>query len=146
MFIPLHLPSAYLVGIGCFVLLNGWLRAEREGCPKGRLTLWLARVGVMSYSLYLTHVPALQVCEAAFHAGRLPATILGTLLRYAVCLPACLGVAWAFFRLVERHFLNGRQPGEVAAARGLTETTRVPRQMTITGGVRWAAAQAARVG
>jgi peptidoglycan/LPS O-acetylase OafA/YrhL len=118
MFIPLHLPSVYLVGGGCFVLLNGWLRAEREGRPAGRPELWLARLGVMSYSLYLTHAPALLACEAAFSAAGITPTIAGTLLRYAVCVPACLAVAWAFFRLVERHFLNTRPAGGGARTKG----------------------------
>jgi peptidoglycan/LPS O-acetylase OafA/YrhL len=112
---PLHLPSVYLVGVGCFVLLNGWLRAEREGRPAGRPALWLARLGGMSYSLYLTHVPALLACEVVFWAAGITPTAWGSLLRYAVCVPACLGVAWAFFRLVERHFLTGR-PAAVAGA------------------------------
>ncbi len=109
---PLHLPSAWLVGAGGFVLLNRWLRAEAPGRPAGAGLRRLARVGVMSYSLYLTHTPVLHACEAGFQALGVGPDITGGLLRYAVCVPVCLGVGWAFFHLVERHFLNRPKQAE----------------------------------
>jgi peptidoglycan/LPS O-acetylase OafA/YrhL len=112
---PLHLPSVYLVAVGSFVLLNAWLRAEARGVQAGRGVRRWARLGVMSYSLYLTHAPVLHVCEVGFMAVGITPTMLGTLLRYVVCVPLCLGVAWAFFRLVERHFLNQRPQADEAS-------------------------------
>jgi peptidoglycan/LPS O-acetylase OafA/YrhL len=111
---PLHLPSVYLVAVGSFVLLNAWLRAEAQGRGASRGVQRWARLGVMSYSLYLTHAPVLHLCEAGFRAVGITPTVLGALLRYAVCVPVCLGVAWAFFHLVERHFLNHRPQSEAA--------------------------------
>jgi peptidoglycan/LPS O-acetylase OafA/YrhL len=113
---PLHLPSAWLVGAGAFVLLNCWLRAEAAGRPAGAAVRRLARVGVMSYSLYLTHLPVVHALEAGFRALGVEPDILGGLLRYAVCVPVCLGVGWAFFHLVERHFLNRPNQAEAAPA------------------------------
>ncbi|HZY86398.1 MAG TPA: acyltransferase [Gemmataceae bacterium] len=109
---PLHLLSGWLVGVACFVLLNRWLRFEAGGRFVGPSLRRLAAVGVMSYSLYLTHVPVLRLCDVGFTAARAGVSIVWVLARYAVCVPACLGVAWAFFRLVERHFLNTRPAAE----------------------------------
>jgi peptidoglycan/LPS O-acetylase OafA/YrhL len=111
---PLHLLSAWLAGVACFVLLNRWLRAEAGGRFDGRAVRWLAAVGVMSYSLYLTHSPVLRLCDVGFGAAGANLSIAWVLARYAVCVPVCLGVAWAFFRLVERHFLNRRPQAEAA--------------------------------
>jgi peptidoglycan/LPS O-acetylase OafA/YrhL len=111
---PLHLPSVYLVGLGCFVLLNRWLRAEVEGRFTGRVTAGLARVGFMSYSLYLTHLPLLALVEFAARPLGVGINVLSTLARYALFVPVSLAGAWAFFRLVERHFLNQRPPSAVA--------------------------------
>jgi peptidoglycan/LPS O-acetylase OafA/YrhL len=105
---PLHLPSVYLVGLGCFVLLNRWLRAEAEGRFAGRATAGLARVGFMSYSLYLIHLPLLVLCEFAQRPLGVGINVVSTLARYALFVPLSLAGAWAFFRLVERHFLNHR--------------------------------------
>jgi peptidoglycan/LPS O-acetylase OafA/YrhL len=41
----------------CFVLLNRWARAEARGRRWGRLAGAFAWLGVISYSLYLTHYP-----------------------------------------------------------------------------------------
>jgi peptidoglycan/LPS O-acetylase OafA/YrhL len=70
----------------------------------------------MSYSLYLIHVPLLQLLLSWLPAG----TGLDTwLLRLVVIVPVCLGVAALFFFFVERHFLMGAPAG---GARGGTSS------------------------
>jgi peptidoglycan/LPS O-acetylase OafA/YrhL len=99
----------YAFALGFFVLLNRWVRAEMQGRSQGRAIRWLAQLGIFSYSLYLTHAPILMTSEwwLGTTVG-LGNTILTTLLRYALYVPLCLAVAYGFFRLVERRFLNSR--------------------------------------
>jgi peptidoglycan/LPS O-acetylase OafA/YrhL len=101
---------------GSFILLNRWVRAEVDGKEFGTVRRWLAGVGRMSYSLYLTHFPLIVGVESL--AGRLGlrqnATM--TLVRYAFYVPTALLVSWAFFQLVERHFLTSNSPPKPLAA------------------------------
>src|SRR5262245_19653695 len=92
-----------------FVILNRWVRLESAGWFQGRFALVLAGVGVMSYSLYLTHVPLVRLLVSWLPAEGLAAGLL----RMAVVVPACLLFATAFFWLVERHFL--KRPAPAAA-------------------------------
>jgi peptidoglycan/LPS O-acetylase OafA/YrhL len=112
----------------CFVLLNRWIRAEVAGRFHGPIRRSLTTVGTMSYSLYLTHVPVLVLCEVLYGKYQVlhgkpiaPPTILTTLLRYAVYLPLVLSAAGAFYYFVERRFLNPwaapAQPAAVALKR-----------------------------
>jgi peptidoglycan/LPS O-acetylase OafA/YrhL len=93
-----------------FVVLNRWVRREGRERFRGRLAHALAGLGVMSYSLYLTHVPIQRFLGVWLPGGP---TLGCWLLRLAVLLPACLGFAALFFWLVERHFL-GRAAAPVA--------------------------------
>jgi peptidoglycan/LPS O-acetylase OafA/YrhL len=89
--------------LACFVLLNRWVRAESAGRFNGRWVWPLAGIGLMSYSLYLTHAPVLHLLEACLAPGDgWPALAI----RYAVYVPLCLLVGLAFFWAVERHFLH----------------------------------------
>src|SRR5262249_26567848 len=78
----------------------------------------LGGIGVMSYSLYLIHVPLLRLLVSWLPAGT---SLDFWLLRLVVIVPACLGVAGLFFLLVERRFLagssGGRSSGSGPAAR-----------------------------
>lgn len=85
-----------------FVLLNRWVHHEAEGYFRGRLVRALAGLGVMSYSLYLIHVPLLRLLVHWLPSGP---GLEFWLLRLAIIVPACLGAALLFFFLVERHFL-----------------------------------------
>jgi peptidoglycan/LPS O-acetylase OafA/YrhL len=99
-----------------FVLLNRWVRQEAEGHFRGPLVRALGALGVMSYSLYLIHMPLLRLLVSWLPEG----TGLETwLLRLVVIVPVCLGVAALFFFLVERHFLMGAPTG---GARGRTSS------------------------
>jgi peptidoglycan/LPS O-acetylase OafA/YrhL len=69
----------------------------------------------MSYSLYLVHLPILRVGEEVFgqlHVGR---TVFGTVARYILMVPLCVLLAYGFFRLVERRFLNAGTARSVAS-------------------------------
>ena len=99
--------------LGCFVVLNRWVRAEVAGKFARRLLWPLAGVGVVSYSLYLTHAPIIHLLERIFAPGHSGPAIL---FRYAVYPPVCLAFAFGFFYLVERHFLNRRV--HAASAKG----------------------------
>jgi peptidoglycan/LPS O-acetylase OafA/YrhL len=85
---------------------------------------WIALIGAMSYSIYLTHVVVIQalatilfkVVDAGDTAGNM-ALALGA------CVPAVLGVGMSYYVVVERRFMrlgrHARQPGwKVQAARG----------------------------
>jgi peptidoglycan/LPS O-acetylase OafA/YrhL len=89
--------------LGCFVVLNRWVRSEVGGNFPRRLLRPLAAVGAVSYSLYLTHAPVLHLLEHLLAPGRSAGAIL---FRYAVYPPVCVAFGFGFFYLVERHFLN----------------------------------------
>ncbi len=67
-----------------------------------------ARLGAMSYSLYLTHGPVLGVADALLRrSGLAPAERLPLMVGAAV--PACLAVAWGFHWAFERPTLAPRR-------------------------------------
>jgi peptidoglycan/LPS O-acetylase OafA/YrhL len=120
---PLHDATWLLLhpawGFGFFVLLNRavaaeWGRALRPSLP--RIVAGLAAVGVVSYSLYLTH-PLVLLFAWRFEALPLPPLVV----RLFVLTPLCLAFAWLFFRLFERPFLTRRAaPAQRAAAAATT--------------------------
>jgi peptidoglycan/LPS O-acetylase OafA/YrhL len=85
-----------------FVLLNRWVHHEMEGHFRGPLARALGGLGVISYSIYLIHVPLLRMLVSWLPAG---AGLELWLLRLLVIVPACLAAAALFFFFVERHFL-----------------------------------------
>jgi peptidoglycan/LPS O-acetylase OafA/YrhL len=95
-----------------FVVLNRWVRQEVAGHFRGWLACALGRVGVMSYSLYLVHMPLVRLLVSWMPPGT---SLAAWVLRLAVILPACLGFAALFFVLVERRFLT--VPGDAPAAK-----------------------------
>jgi peptidoglycan/LPS O-acetylase OafA/YrhL len=109
------IPAADLTfALGCFVVLNRCVRLEVNGDFPRRMLRPLAAVGVVSYSLYLTHAPILHLLEHLLAPGRSMPAIL---FRYAVYPPVCLAFAFGFFYFVERHFLN-RSPRPASAKGG----------------------------
>jgi peptidoglycan/LPS O-acetylase OafA/YrhL len=104
--------SEFLVAGAAFVLLNRLVIDEQSGAFRGRLARGLGAVGVMSYSLYLTHMPTLHVLHGVMDSG---VTLASTGLRLLVMVPACLAVAACFFWAVERHFLNTSPAGTGSA-------------------------------
>lgn len=103
----LHNMGELMVLAGFFMLLNVVLRMERDGRLRGALLASLAWVGRISYSLYLVHVPVIHALEA-----RMPfdGSEAHWPLRYAVYGTIVMLAGYAFHRLVERWFLNGRLP------------------------------------
>jgi peptidoglycan/LPS O-acetylase OafA/YrhL len=99
--------SEPVFAVGCFALLLRLIRAERAG----RLAAWpvrlLATVGLFSYSLYLTHLPVIELLTATLGA---PTTRPGLVGWAAVAVP--VSVAWAglFFLVFERPFLHRARP------------------------------------
>ena len=94
-----------VIALASFLLLNYWIRAEIEGRFARWWTPWIARVGIFSYSLYLTHIPALHLLES--YSG-LDDSVGAIALRYLLFTPLCLVLALGFFHAVERHFLTIR--------------------------------------
>lgn len=115
-------------GVGFFVMLNCAVNREvRSATP---LTIpWhaLAGVGVISYSLYLVHVPILRFTKLlAFNRGYGEAgVVIAELIAMALCLPA----AWLFFTLFEKPFLRALQRpsrDENSVAWRIADTTQAP--------------------
>ena len=92
-------------GAGFFVLVNAAVRAEqrRREMARGasRLLLALAGLGLISYSLYLTHLFVLmQWYWFGFTELHIPTISL------VIMTPLCILFAWLFFRLFERPFMS----------------------------------------
>lgn len=95
--------------LGCFVLVNACVQSELATGPcVRRWARALAGVGVFSYSLYLVHMPLIWIIERALRLGDRYDFTTG-LVRYALCVPACLLAGWVFYRLVEKPFLAKRR-------------------------------------
>lgn len=114
----------YITGFGCtFTLLLLLAIATEDRCVHGSLAPFhlAASLGLISYSLYLTHMPVLSVIHTAIPIERGPESAIPWILGYCVEVPLCLAVAIMFFFLIERHFLHGRllarlRSGRVAEA------------------------------
>lgn len=92
-------------GVGFFIMVNGAVRAEsrrREMSVRAsRLMLALAGLGLISYSLYLTHLFVLmQWYWFGFTQLHIPA------ISVAIMTPLSILFAWLFFRLFERPFMS----------------------------------------
>lgn len=94
-------------------LILAWLGSERETRAKARISKLLAwsplmALGGFSYSLYLIHSPILAAINLL--TLQLPlSTGLRLLMMLCIAVPASVVAGWAFFHLIERHFLNSRQ-------------------------------------
>jgi peptidoglycan/LPS O-acetylase OafA/YrhL len=93
--------------LSMFVLLNRWVELERRQAFAGWWVAPIAGIGLMSYSLYLTHEPLLNLSRSNLQLGSSPEEIL---IGYAIYPPICLAFAALFFFAVERHFLNRPSP------------------------------------
>src|SRR5689334_11043324 len=96
-------------GVGFFILVNYAVAAEqrwrRQGLPIPRLIPSLAFVGLISYSLYLTHSFVLM------HWYWFGFTKLHILtISLLILTPLSVAFAWIFFRVCERPFMTIRAP------------------------------------
>jgi peptidoglycan/LPS O-acetylase OafA/YrhL len=88
--------------VACFILLVRWLKAERGGRFNSPVIAGMARIGLISYSLYLIHVPTIYALNALLpdiHA-------YGFFVRLVVDVTGCLLMAWLFFQIIEKRFLG----------------------------------------
>jgi len=103
----LHNFGELLLLLGFFGLLNGLLERERRGVrvvPGGSL---LARIGLISYSVYLVHVPVIYTLQGQLELAATPAEWL---LRYLIYAGSAMLVGYLFYLGVERWFLHGHWP------------------------------------
>jgi peptidoglycan/LPS O-acetylase OafA/YrhL len=100
----------FLIGVAGFLMVGACVLPLRPG-PLVRALEWrpLAVIGVASYSLYLLHVP---VIEVLVDLGVAPE--LGTMA--ATAIPAAIVVALLSYRLVEQPFLKLRRQWSRTAA------------------------------
>jgi peptidoglycan/LPS O-acetylase OafA/YrhL len=85
--------------LAVFVLVNQWVTREAGGGFRSRWIQPLALVGLISYSLYLFHVPLIAVLEAVFPFGE---SLGGVALRFLVFGPICIVAAGLIFLAAER--------------------------------------------
>jgi peptidoglycan/LPS O-acetylase OafA/YrhL len=109
-------------GLAFFTLINWAAAKELAGRWPARGVQWLRRTGVISYSIYLTHWPSVwlsfMLLRVAFGTGALTPNKPEYFAQLVFLTGAGYGVGWAFFHLVERHFLN--RPARVERASVLT--------------------------
>lgn len=69
-----------------------------------KVVVWLANVGLFSYSLYLVHYPVIMILRELFGAVAHPLNAWIALTMVFVKIIACFYIAKLFFKLVERRF------------------------------------------
>ena len=92
--------------IGC--LLAALATRQPESLARALDTPALRRLGLMSYSLYLTHAPIVVVMNEFLIAGRFRQGVPSFLVSVAVIVPVCLAFAWWFASVFETPFLRHR--------------------------------------
>ena len=95
--------SELLFAVGFFLIVNWCVKTEMSGGFRSVTARLFARLGGMSYSLYLTHVPVICSCEVFMPFGW---TAQDWLLRMSVYSSVSLMVAYIFFCLVEKPCLK----------------------------------------
>jgi peptidoglycan/LPS O-acetylase OafA/YrhL len=91
-------------GIVFFVIVHMFTQGE-QSWSRERSCRWLTRLGLISYSIYLTHSPALF---AAKQIGLRLGWDVGPMLGLRLLVVMLTG--WVFYKAVEQHFLVRQQP------------------------------------
>jgi peptidoglycan/LPS O-acetylase OafA/YrhL len=94
-------------GMLFFTLVNFCIDAEASSSwSKHRITVWLANVGLFSYSLYLVHYPVNMILRELFGVIAPPSNVWIAMGEAVVKVVVAFYAAKLFFNLVERRFLN----------------------------------------
>ena len=106
-------------GMAFFTLINWAVSKELSGrWLVARGTEWLRRTGIVSYSIYLTHWAAVWmafiVLRVVFQRGAMTPNVPEYFGQLAWLTAVGYGSGWAYFYLVERHFLNKREGVDAA--------------------------------
>ena len=112
-FVPAIYPwRDMLLATGYFGVLVacGWRALSAPAQPSSRVLRALAWVGIFSYSLYLVHVPVIDlfwvVRSVGIRSGHVP-QVAGDL-AVLLAVPTAFGVGYVFYRLFEKPFLKGK--------------------------------------
>jgi peptidoglycan/LPS O-acetylase OafA/YrhL len=91
---------------------------ERRAAITSSFWRWAARLGGISYSLYLVHSPIIGYVSAKWLRGDSGPEVA---LRYVVVVPLAVAVAALFYAVIERHFLHRARASRAPAAVPATE-------------------------
>ncbi len=97
----LYLISDAILGAGFFMWVNAACRTNWLGDAASVSSSLLLRTGIVSYSIYLTHVPLMAIAKLLALSSNMSTTMV-VILRFSL---AILG-GYIFYLLVERRFLN----------------------------------------
>jgi peptidoglycan/LPS O-acetylase OafA/YrhL len=92
-----------MAALATVCIINCCIAREARGDAGNRAVSLMAAVGVMSYSLYLTHIPVMRIGELVFSFGHGWESACWRIVLY---IPLTLGFAYGFFMVVERRFLR----------------------------------------
>jgi peptidoglycan/LPS O-acetylase OafA/YrhL len=116
----LGLPSDIIVGLATAFLCTTVARRSSPRLPSGAFSRFVRSISEMSYSLYLTHFPFVDLIGSALYGfHRIAPTLLGVLQLFA-WLSALVSIGSAFWWLFERHTDSVRRgiSGRMLGGRG----------------------------
>jgi peptidoglycan/LPS O-acetylase OafA/YrhL len=94
-------------GMTFFTLLNFCVDSERlHHWASHKIAIWLANVGLFSYSIYLIHYPVHMILRETSNVIARPPNVWIALIVMALKIVAGFYAGKLFFNLVERRFLN----------------------------------------
>jgi peptidoglycan/LPS O-acetylase OafA/YrhL len=93
-----------LFGVAFFVFLNHALLRDSKGSESSVISRQLAGIGKISYSVYLIHLPVIQLVEKYFPLSH---SAQDWPIRMAMCVGGSLLAGMVFYFCVERWFLTG---------------------------------------
>jgi peptidoglycan/LPS O-acetylase OafA/YrhL len=108
--IPMGHPMSFAIGYSLLSLSASLLLLELLARPSGWLARLLefpvlARLGQVSYGMYLIHIPMIDLGKYALSATPRTPTLLNLVLALSFLVVVVYGAAWLLYRVVERPFL-----------------------------------------